>query len=68
MYADRLLFGHGEAEDLAARLHWVLGLSSPERIELGLYVRQRVLALHSLPGLADRLVELLLHMKSGQKT
>lgn len=57
-YADRLMFRHGDAEDLAARLAAVLAMSSEERATVGRYLREQVVRLHSLGRLADRLVDL----------
>lgn len=67
-YADLLLFRHGEAESLAARLRWALGLTNTERQRTGQYLREQVMKLHSLDGLATKLVDLfgrLIEKKSG---
>lgn len=58
-HADQLLFRHGNADDLSARLLGLLTLSQGERDDMGHYLRERVLRLHGLTGLADRLVRLL---------
>ena len=57
-YADLLLFRHGEAESLAARLRWALGLTRTERQRTGQYLREQVMTLHSLDGLTTKLVDL----------
>lgn len=57
-YADRLLFPYGDPEDLTARLCWALDLHENKRGEIGSYLRERVIRLHSLDRLMDRLVEL----------
>ncbi len=67
-YADQLLFRHGDFEGLAMRLRWVLNLSVQEREQLSFYLRRRVESLHSIQGLADRLVEIFFLLKRrGQK-
>jgi len=67
-YADQLLFRHGDFEGLATRLRWVLNLSVQEREQLSFYLRRRVESLHSIQGLADRLVEIFFLLKRrGQK-
>lgn len=58
-YARALLFPYGDAEALAGRLVWLLGVPPKEMQRIGLYLRQRVVILHSLDGLAERLVRLL---------
>lgn len=67
-YADRLLFRYGDAESLAARLRWALSLTNTERQRAGQYLREQVIKLHSLDGLAVKLVDLfarLAEKKSG---
>lgn len=57
-YAERAVFRYGDAEDLAERLGWSMSLSSDERDRIGSYYRRQVISMHSLPHLADRLVEI----------
>lgn len=57
-YADLLLFRHRNAEDLADRLLWALSLSGTERQNIGVYLREQVVKMHSLDHLATRLVNL----------
>lgn len=57
-YADTLLWRYRDPEDLAAKLMTVLDMSPAARQEMGLYLRQQVICLHSLDQLADRLVGL----------
>ncbi len=57
-HAPDLLFRHGDAETLARRLEWVLSLSVAESTRIGADLRTRVVAAHSLQGLASKLVEL----------
>jgi glycosyltransferase involved in cell wall biosynthesis len=67
-YADLLLFRHGNPETLAARLNWALSLTNTERQRIGHYLREQVMKLHSLDGLAIKLVDLftrLAERKSG---
>jgi glycosyltransferase involved in cell wall biosynthesis len=55
-YAEPLLFRHGEPEDLAQRLAWLCALPERERVSIGGYLREQIVRMHSLSGLADRLV------------
>jgi len=55
-YASRLLFHHGDAVDLANRLVGLLALSETDRDRIGLYLRERVIRMHSLDTLAAKLV------------
>ena len=64
-YAKHAVFRYGDAEDLAERLAWNLSLSDDERAHIGSYYRQQVLNMHSLPRLADRLVEIFREMSAG---
>lgn len=57
-YADMLLSRYHDPEDLASKLTAILDLSPDTRQEIGVYLRQQVIRLHSLDQLADRLVEL----------
>jgi glycosyltransferase involved in cell wall biosynthesis len=69
-YAELLLFPHGDAESLAARLRWALSLTDIERQRAGQYLREQVMKLHSLDGLASKLVDLfarLVEKKSAGK-
>jgi glycosyltransferase involved in cell wall biosynthesis len=58
-YAPTLLFRYGDADDLAAKLVGLLNLSVRDREQIGFYLRQQVIALHSLDRLAVKVVELL---------
>jgi glycosyltransferase involved in cell wall biosynthesis len=58
-YASRLLFHPGDAEALASKLDGLLALSEKDRSEIGSYLRQQVVRMHSLDTLAVRLVECL---------
>lgn len=67
-YANLLLFRHRDAESLAARLRWALSLNDTERQRTGYHLREQVIKLHSLDGLAAKLVDLfagLVEKKSG---
>jgi glycosyltransferase involved in cell wall biosynthesis len=55
-YSSRLLFRHGDADDLANKLVRLLSLSDRDRDQIGLYLRDQVIRMHSLGGLADKLV------------
>jgi glycosyltransferase involved in cell wall biosynthesis len=63
-YADRLLFRCGDPEDLARRLEWMLLLPESERSCLGRCLRQKVMTMHSLQRLADRLVQIFLEVQA----
>ncbi|MGH7794180.1 MAG: glycosyltransferase family 4 protein [Candidatus Binatia bacterium] len=65
-YAALLLFPHGDAESLAARLHWALSLSEGERQRVELYLREQVVNGHSLNGLATKLVDLFARLVEKQ--
>jgi glycosyltransferase involved in cell wall biosynthesis len=58
-WADRLLFEHGNAEDLARKLEWLLLLRQSERQIIGTSLRESVMKRHNLEQLADKLVALL---------
>ena len=57
-WADCLLFRHGDATDLAEKLMALLALPRAKVIQMGLELRQRVLQMHTLERLADKLVGL----------
>ena len=59
-FADDLLFRHGDAEHLAEKLMALLELSERGREEMGLYLRQRIIELHSLHRLTYNLMEVFL--------
>jgi glycosyltransferase involved in cell wall biosynthesis len=59
LYASRLQFPHGSADGLAERLKWVLSLTNKGRARVGAFLRDGVVAQHSLNRLADQLVHLL---------
>jgi glycosyltransferase involved in cell wall biosynthesis len=58
-YAGTLLFRHGDAESLAERLLGLLRLPPDEGQRIGAYLRERVVARHSLETTATRIVEVL---------
>lgn len=55
-YANTLLSRQRDPNDLAVKLMTVLEMSGSERQDVGAYLRQQVVRLHSLERLADRLV------------
>jgi glycosyltransferase involved in cell wall biosynthesis len=57
-HADHLMFRYGDAADLARRLEWALSLSATETQGMGTYLREQVLRMHSLDGLATKLIDL----------
>ena len=61
-YADALLFPHGNAEALVERLLWLLCLPPDERRHIGTLLRNRVIVLHSLNNLVEKLMNLLVQL------
>ncbi|MFP5318571.1 MAG: glycosyltransferase family 4 protein [Acidimicrobiia bacterium] len=61
-HRDDLLFGHGDADDLAARLARLLTQPAARRRQIGDDLRAQVIALHEFEQLADRLVRLFLEL------
>lgn len=57
-YRDALLFKCGDPEDLADRLEHLLARPTDERRVMGLNLRGRVVEMHSLTGLVERILEL----------
>jgi glycosyltransferase involved in cell wall biosynthesis len=55
-YAEPLLFRYGDPVDLAQRLEWICALPESKRVSIGVYLRAQIIRMHSLSGLADRLV------------
>jgi glycosyltransferase involved in cell wall biosynthesis len=58
-YAEALLFCHQDSEQLSLRLQQILELSGQERAQIGWYLRQQVIKLHSLDRLASKIVEVI---------
>lgn len=56
IYAEALLFSHADPQDLARKLAYILSLTPEERQQIGNYLRQQIIHLHSL----DRLIQNLL--------
>jgi len=54
-YAEELLFPYRDAEALSKRLLWLLQLPLDETERMGTYLRARVIALHSLNQLIEKL-------------
>jgi len=57
-YGEALIYRYGDANNLAERLHWILGLSQHERFQIGDYLRKQVVSMHGISRLAYRLVGL----------
>lgn len=55
-YGADLTYHYGDPNSLAERLHWILGLSQHQRHQIGDYLRKRVVSMHGISQLADRLV------------
>ena len=66
-WADRLLFQHGNSEDLAKKIEWLLRLSDAERHAIGKDLRLSVMKRHDLEQLAGRLAALLSYLKTEQE-
>lgn len=66
-YADRLLFRYGDPEDLAAKLQKFLQAEAAELAQMGNYLRNNVIRLHSLEGLAERLIETFKQLSARRK-
>ena len=56
-YEKELLFRGGDPTDLARKLRSLLNRTSAQRDEIGLYLREQVERLHSLPRLATRVLD-----------
>lgn len=54
-YAENLLFRYGDAEDLACQLEQLLAAPAQERQQIGSYLSEQVIKMHSLEGLAGKL-------------
>jgi|Deesub1362B_J571_1020462.scaffolds.fasta_scaffold00760_10 glycosyltransferase involved in cell wall biosynthesis len=61
--ANLLLFKQKDAENLAEKLAALLKLSLAERERIGLYLRERVIKMHSLERLADKLVNIFVQQR-----
>jgi len=57
-YSAALIYRYGDVNNLAERLHWILGLSQRERNQIGDYLRKQVVSMHGISRLAHRLVGL----------
>lgn len=55
-YPDDLLFKHGDPDDLAAKLSALLARSDEDRAKIGQHLRSQVERLHSLPALAESIL------------
>lgn len=62
-YQTDLLYSYGDARSLAERLGRLLRLTQPERDAIGAYLREQVLSLHCVDGLASRLVDIFESLK-----
>lgn len=67
-YGDDLLYSYRDEKHLAERLQWILALSQRERDLIGSYLREQVISMHSIDGLAQRLVCLLASLKRPNMT
>ena len=65
-YDKELLFRDGDPADLAGKLRSLLNRTSAQRNEIGLYLREQVERLHSLPRLATRILDELQPLRSNR--
>jgi glycosyltransferase involved in cell wall biosynthesis len=65
-HGDLLFFRHGDPTNLSEKLFAVHELSAMEREQIGLYLRNRVIQMHSLKQLASRLVALFNEARYGR--
>jgi glycosyltransferase involved in cell wall biosynthesis len=65
-YEKELLFRDGDPTDLATKLRSLLERSSAQRSEIGLYLREQVERLHSLPRLTTRVLDELQALSPNQ--
>jgi glycosyltransferase involved in cell wall biosynthesis len=65
-YEKELLFRGGDPTDLAGKLRSLLNRTSAQRNEIGLYLREQVDRLHSLPRLATRVLDELQPLRPNQ--
>lgn len=63
---EQLVVPIGDAERLADRMAWVLDMDPPTHQALGRELRARVVALHSVDGFADRVVQILTDLRAGR--
>ncbi|MDW8103172.1 MAG: glycosyltransferase family 4 protein [Anaerolineae bacterium] len=63
IYAAQLLFRYRDAEQLSDRFLWLLALPQEKRDMIGLYLRERVVKLHSLNHLTDQLLKIFLFLR-----
>jgi glycosyltransferase involved in cell wall biosynthesis len=66
-YTQCLLFGYRVSQDLASRLVTLLTCSQGERDEMGRYLRQQVVQMHSLDSLAGNLINLFQEIRQHQR-
>jgi glycosyltransferase involved in cell wall biosynthesis len=65
-FADDLLFRHGDAEHLAEKLLMLLQRCERDRDEIGQYLHQQVVQLHSLNNLSQSLIEVAHDLRQHQ--
>jgi glycosyltransferase involved in cell wall biosynthesis len=66
-HAPELLFRYRDPESLAERLAAVLERTPAERAEIGAYLREQVVRLHSLDQLSGRIVGILEEARAGRR-
>jgi glycosyltransferase involved in cell wall biosynthesis len=67
IYKEPLTFPFGDDERLAERLAWLLALPVEARRQIGAYLREQVVSLHSIDRLADRLIALTVESGGGRR-
>ena len=58
LYADRCVYGYGNAGQLTERLNWALSLSQSERASIGAYLGKQMETMHGLERLSQNLVSI----------
>jgi glycosyltransferase involved in cell wall biosynthesis len=63
IYEKQMLFRYQDSKQLSERLQWVLALSEQERSQIGDYLRQQVVSLHSIEQLTNKIVAIIQRYK-----
>jgi glycosyltransferase involved in cell wall biosynthesis len=66
-FKNDLIYEFGDDRQLAARLARLLALPGEARDRIGVYLRNQVLALHSIEHLSKRLIALCASVRAGQE-
>lgn len=58
-YSRNLMFDYGDARELSNRLCWLISLPPEERWEIGSYLREQIVQMHSLDRLTTKLLQVI---------